>query len=149
MRWIFPVFALSVGGCSVSQLPEAAFLALFLSWGMRQLVLLLTWAAAGSVTLTTWAVSTSSFTAKPALTQASEIQKHRAWATERKWGSSSRAAWLCAGVSTGLAAHRTGKTVKSRPAPAACLHYKRQIEKPLTDTSNSSMWGGPWGSTSM
>lgn len=43
---------------------------------------------------------------------------------ERKWGSSSRAAWLCAGFSTGLAAHRTGKTVRSRQAPAACLHYR-------------------------
>lgn len=103
-----------------------------LLWGwMRSLVLLLTeqwqqlpWAA-GSITLTAWAVSTSS-AARPALTQVSKIQKHQAWATERKWGPSSRAAWLCAGVSPGLAAHWTGKTVRHRQAPPTRLHYKQK-----------------------
>lgn len=125
-------FSTVAGGCPTSQLPEAAVLALFCSGGwVRYLVLLLTeqwqqlpWAA-GSITLTAWAVSTSS-TARPALTQASKIQKHQAWATERKWGPSSRAAWLCAGVSPGLAAHWTGKTVRHRQAPPTRFHYKQK-----------------------
>lgn len=131
MRSIFPVFPLSAGVAPcLSRLRQLSWLCAALGmdevpraaahWAMAELP----WAA-GSITLTAWAVSTSS-AARPALTQASKIQKHQAWATERKWGPSSRAAWLCAGVSPGLAAHWTGKTVRHRQAPPTRLHYKQK-----------------------
>lgn len=129
---------------------EAAVLALFLLWVMDEAPCAAAHWAMAAATLgcwqhhshTAWAVPTSS-TAKPALTQASKIQKHQAWGTERKWGPSSRAAWLCAGVSPGLAARRTGKTVRHRQAPPTRLHYKQKHPD-----RNSCTWGIPEGSTS-
>lgn len=53
---------------------------------------------------------------------------------------------LCAGVSTGLAAYRTGKTLRSRQAPPACLHYKlKHPDRNFHSYFKLLHWGVPWG----